>query len=91
MGVKYRMANKKESNPYIARCQKCGSKTVLNLRRVNKTATSFKPCNECSRKGETHDIHNTLTKSGKEKKTIHRIIGKVTRIKKNSLKIQWFR
>ena len=91
MGVKYRMANKKESNPYIARCQKCGSKTVLNLKRVNKTATSFKPCKICTQNGNTYDIHDTIKEKGKEKKTIHRIIGKVTRTTKNSLKIQWFK
>jgi len=77
-------------NSYIAKCVKCGTKTVLMLKRVNKTATSYKPCPDCSRKGETHDIHNTLVKSGAIIKTIHKIVGKVKRTTKRSLKIQWF-
>jgi len=94
------MAHKKESNPYILKCSKCGTKTLANVRRrlakganplmVNKTNTSFKPCSVCSQKGETRDIHNSLDKRGKETKTIHRIVGKVTRIRKNSLIIKWF-
>lgn len=82
--------SKKELTPHIAKCTKCGTKSVLNLKKLNKTATSYKPCPKCSQKGEKHDIHNTLIKSGTKTKTIHRIIGKIVRIRKNSLKIHWF-
>jgi hypothetical protein len=84
------MTQKSEIRPYIARCTKCGLKSVLMLKKVNKTATSYKPCKNCSRKDEKHDIRGTLVKRGTQIKAIHRIIGKVTRKGKKALKIKWF-
>jgi hypothetical protein len=88
--VKNSLVSKKEVKPHVLCCSKCGSKTVANLKRVNKTATSFRPCKKCSQKGNTYDIHDTIKEKGKEKKTIHRVVGKITRIGKNSVKIHWF-
>jgi len=87
------LANKKESKPYILQCVKCKSKTIKDISKIGKTKTKFCFCQTCtnSNNHKNRDVHNTLKVKPPEKRTVQKIVGRVKRITKKSVKIQWIK
>jgi len=77
------------TKPFIAICQICKSKSIVDLDKRHKTKTLT--CKNCSQKtAKINKLTNCLEQKAKTVNTKHKIIGEITKQNKKALKIKWY-
>jgi len=76
------------TKPFIAICQICGTKSIIDLDKRHKTKTLT--CKNCSQKTVKLGLNNCAVNKPKIVNTRHKIIGEVTKQNRKALKIKWY-
>jgi transcription elongation factor Elf1 len=78
-----------KTKPFIAICQICGFKSIIDLDKKHKTKTLT--CKNCTQKTtKINRLNNCVEIKPQIIKTKHKIIGEITKESKKGLKIKWY-